>query len=195
MPQIPKPTLKTYFETGDVPSQSNFEDLIDSCYNERFNWVYQQFSPEQYEQDMWGNPTFKSIWVGLDGITLFDTNGNSILKETLIKIPGDAKRLKKIRLFGQGYGVISRLKVFYFTDFVISNPALNPTPNYPGTRYTYLDINPNLSLTTSLFDKMETINLDLPFQTYRYLVVQLRVQTPNFIFGEISLKPIGLEYE
>lgn len=25
-----KPTLKTYFETGDKPSEANFEDLIDS---------------------------------------------------------------------------------------------------------------------------------------------------------------------
>jgi hypothetical protein len=26
-------TLKSFFETSDVPTQSNFEDLIDSCYN------------------------------------------------------------------------------------------------------------------------------------------------------------------
>jgi|GEM_PF-4028749 len=26
-------TLKSYFDTGDVPSQSNFRDLIDSTYN------------------------------------------------------------------------------------------------------------------------------------------------------------------
>tara|TARA_R100001163_G_scaffold728_14_gene1214 strand:+ start:899 stop:1174 length:276 start_codon:yes stop_codon:yes gene_type:complete len=33
MPYQPIGTIKGYFEKGDVPSQSNFNDLIDSTYN------------------------------------------------------------------------------------------------------------------------------------------------------------------
>lgn len=33
MAQQTRTTLKTYFETGDTPTQAQFEDLIDSCQN------------------------------------------------------------------------------------------------------------------------------------------------------------------
>jgi len=31
--KIPIDNLKTFFETGDIPTQSDFINLIDSCYN------------------------------------------------------------------------------------------------------------------------------------------------------------------
>ena len=32
MTKINKQALKAYFQTGKIPTQSNFADLIDSCY-------------------------------------------------------------------------------------------------------------------------------------------------------------------
>ena len=33
MSQVGKTTLKGYFNAGDVPTESNFADLVDSCHN------------------------------------------------------------------------------------------------------------------------------------------------------------------
>ncbi|MEM7374080.1 MAG: hypothetical protein AAF587_36140 [Bacteroidota bacterium] len=191
MPIASKSTLKSYFETGDVPSESNFVDLIDSCYNEQsLNWRYHSFIPDNLS-----NITFSE-----NSVTEFGINYNANkINRMFIPIPPKAKSLNSLRLYGEGFGSIKNIRLFYYTDFSINNPSLSPITYFngsnPGTRYTLIDQDPNISLTFALFDETVFINQLLPQQTYRYLSLELKVETPQFIFGRIYLNPFGLQFE
>lgn len=189
MPIISKAILKTKFETGDQPTQLDFENLIDSCYNQQtLDWVYQQYIPDNLIKVEYTN----------GGITTFMSGMTTMVKKMFIPIPNGAKKVKSIRLFGQGVGQITNMKLLYYTDFNFSNPALNPTSYFPGMQYTLLDQDPtiNISLGFPLFDETITVtHQDLDYNSYRFFSLHLTISTPPLIFGNIYLKPFGIEYE
>jgi hypothetical protein len=194
MPLTSKLTLKSYFETGDVPTQANFVDLIDSCYNESGGFQWFRFIPE----------TINSSGLLYDGNqTKFVTNGANIWFKTMVPIPDGVRKIKSVRLIGNSLGGrIDQLKLLYYSDFQDTN--LTPVADYPGYRYTLYD-QPVAGIPTYIFpadfDTQVFMNVELNFTTYRYFSIHLNIKTNAaipFLYipaGYILLKPVGLEYE
>ena len=92
MSQVGKTTLKGYFNAGDVPTEANFADLIDSCHNGQGGFQVvtadtdlsadtgeYQFTLEQssiYNEGLEINDTVNTF-----GVLLEETDGDQIITE------------------------------------------------------------------------------------------------------------------
>jgi len=189
MPVITKPVLKTYFETGDVPTQSNFEDLIDSCYNEGgVLWDTRRITPDSLF-DLIVTPYSNDM-------VAFSSNGGFSGFDMLMPVPHTVKKIKSLQFTGQIFNAaINFVRLSDYAD--AENLAYGPSIDFQNGGfivYNHLLFHgPILIPSTGSFMSTLNFNIDLPYNHYRYL--HLRMQMSVLTGQVLRFKPLTIEYE
>lgn len=190
MPPISKSILKSYFETGDVPTESNFVDLIDSCHNLSGGLLVHRFIPDALTSSV-------QIFYHL---TRFNTNGAIQWFNMVVFIPPAASSIKSMQLVGQIFrSSLIELRLWHFSD--VPDSTLNPFQEPPGYWHALYQSSVPLPLgaTPQDFNVQIPLNKALKYNNYRYFLLQMGIRTlsasGNVAAGELILKPFGLEYE
>ena len=192
MPPVSKTTLKSYFETGDTPTQDQFAALIDHSYNQGSGEHFYNFDPER-------NPEQGDFYKQENGSVLL-ANEEEQLYSMYIQIPDDARYIHSIRMIGGSVLVptyISNFEMKYFTDInglnipgveSIGNP-MSPLFRYTLTEEYQLHVNTDGGFTPQHFNEWLSCAGPLDYNKYRYLVLKF---TTN---GLAVIGPIGIKYK
>jgi len=196
MTTIPKSTLKSYFETGKIPTEQQFAELVDATYNEGVGEYFFRFLPEE-----------QSPQIKIGQLLGYDMSINNVpgTYRMSIQIPPEASSINTLRLTGGvaiGGSNISEVKLYYFSD--VDDPTLpNKTivfqaPTFSTYQYELLQVsnfqfntgtNPAPNPAVLFFEELLIIDEPLNYNNQRLLTLEIEMEGLN------AFLPVGVKFE